>query len=59
MIKIGTLVHVEIDGVLVTPAPVRVTAIHAHMGQTWVLVEGSHTGVTVDQVVPVKKKRWW
>jgi len=49
-ISVGDLVHVEINGQLVFPEPKRVRAIQTHDGKPWVYVEGSQSGVSMDNV---------
>lgn len=51
MIEVGVLVQVEINGVLVLPEPAPVRAVHVLGDETWVLVEGSNTGVRLDDIV--------
>lgn len=47
---VGDLVQVEIDGVFQLEKPARVRAIKTHEGQDWVFIEGSETGVRMDQI---------
>lgn len=49
-IAIGDFVQVEIDGVVAFPNPVRVRAVQQHEGAAWVFVDGSESGVPMDQV---------
>jgi hypothetical protein len=49
--KIDDLVQVETNGVFQLPQPVRVRAIQHHVGQKWVFVEGSETGIPMEQVI--------
>lgn len=49
-IAVGDLVHVEVGGSLVFPEPRRVRAINVHDGKPWVYVEGSQSGVSMDNV---------
>lgn len=50
-IKVGDLVHIEIDGVRPVEGPKRVRAIQKHDGQDWVFIEGSETGFEMNQVL--------
>lgn len=50
-IAVGDLVQVEIGGVLQLAKPARVRAIQDHQGQTWAFIEGSETGVPMEQLV--------
>lgn len=50
-IKVGDLVQVEINGVLVFPQPRRVRAIQPFDGKDWVFVDGSETGFELDQAI--------
>ncbi|WP_156347193.1 hypothetical protein [Sphingomonas sp. Leaf33] len=45
--RVGDLVEVEIGGTLITPQPVRVRAV---MDDAWVFVEGSETGIEMENV---------
>lgn len=49
-IAVGDLVLVEVGGALVFPEPKRVRAINVHDGKPWVYVEGSQSGVSMDNV---------
>lgn len=49
-VAIGDLVQVEINGALQFEKPARVRAIQDHEGQKWVFVEGSETGIPMEQV---------
>jgi hypothetical protein len=53
--EVGDLVQVEIDGALQFEKPVRVRAIQDHDGQKWVFVDGSKTGVLMEQVTVQQK----
>jgi hypothetical protein len=48
---IGDLVQWELDGVLKLEAAKRVRAIQTHDGAEWVFVDGSETGIPIDQVL--------
>lgn len=49
-IGVGDLVQVEINGVAALPNPVRVRAVQDHDGKPWVFVEGSESGVPLEQI---------
>lgn len=51
--RVGDLVEVEIAGSLVTPQPVRVRAISPD--QEWVFVDGSETGIEMDNVTVIER----
>lgn len=51
--RVGDLVEVEIAGALVTAEPVRVRAVSEN--QQWVFVEGSETGIEMDNVTVVER----
>jgi hypothetical protein len=53
--KVGDFVQVEINGALQFDKPQRVRAIQEHEGKDWVFVEGSETGVLMEQVQIVKE----
>lgn len=54
-IEIGTLVHVEIDGLLVFPQPVAVKSIFVDgQGKQWVLVEGSQSAVPKENIINIE-----
>ena len=53
-IKVGDFVQAEVNGVLAFPNPVRVRAVQHHEGRSWVYVEGSESGLPVDQVQVVQ-----
>jgi hypothetical protein len=48
--EVGDRIQWESDGVLKLQAPARVRAIQEHAGQKWVFVEGSKTGIPMNQV---------
>jgi hypothetical protein len=50
--QVGDLVEVEIGGTLITPKPVRVRAV---MGDEWVFVDGSETGIEMDNVTVIER----
>jgi hypothetical protein len=49
--EVGDLVQVEIGGAFTLPQPVRLRAVEMHEGRKWAFVEGSATGIPVEQVV--------
>lgn len=51
--RVGDLVEVEIAGTLVTPEPVRVRAVTED--HAWVFVEGSETGIEMENVTVVER----
>lgn len=51
--RVGDTVEVEIGGVLLTPQPVRVRAVSTD--QAWVFVEGSETGIEMENVTVVER----
>ena len=51
--RVGDLVEVEIAGTLVTPEPVRVRAVTED--QAWVFVDGSETGIEMENVTVVER----
>jgi hypothetical protein len=53
--KVGDLVQVTIGGVLQLPQPARVRAVQDHEGSSWVFVEGSETGIPMEQVTVEQK----
>ena len=54
-VNVGDLVQVEIEGALALPRPARVRAIQEHDGRSWVFIEGSETGVPMEQIVVEQK----
>ena len=50
VLDIGDLVQVEIGGAFQLEKPKRVRAIQDDQGQKWVFIEGSETGIPMDQV---------
>jgi len=56
-VNIGDLVQVEIDGALALEKPARVRAVQEYDGSPWVFVEGSETGIPMDQIVLQEKGR--
>jgi hypothetical protein len=50
--RVGDLVEVEIAGTLVTPTPVRVRAVTE---DDWVFVDGSETGIEMENVTVVDR----
>lgn len=48
--RVGDLVEVEIAGALVTPEPVRVRGVTEDQGTTWVFVDGSETGIDMENI---------
>lgn len=53
--EVGDLIQWEADGVLRLPKPVTVRAIQEADGNSWVFVEGSETGIPMEQVVIEQK----
>jgi hypothetical protein len=51
--RVGDLVEVEIGGTLLTPQPVRVRAVSTD--QAWVFVEGSETGIEMDNISVIER----
>jgi hypothetical protein len=51
--RVGDLIEVEIGGTLVTPKPVRVRAVTDD--QAWVFVEGSETGIDMENVTVLER----
>jgi hypothetical protein len=49
-VKIGDSVQVEIDGVLQLANPSRVRDIQTHENEQWVFIEGSDTGIPINQI---------
>ena len=49
-VEVGDLIQVEINGKLALPKPVRVRAVQEFDGEPWVFVEGSESGIQMDQV---------
>lgn len=54
-IKIGDLIQWESNGVLQLERPKVVRALQEHKGQEWVFVEGSETGIPMEQVSLIEK----
>ncbi|MES2292986.1 MAG: hypothetical protein V4527_06795 [Pseudomonadota bacterium] len=52
---VGDLVQWESEGVLKLEAAARVRAIQTHDGKEWVFVEGSETGIPMDEIVVEQK----
>ena len=50
--RVGDLVEVEIGGTLITAKPVRVRAV---MDDAWVFVEGSETGIEMENVTVIER----
>jgi hypothetical protein len=48
---VGDMVQVEINGALQLSKPARVRAIQEHDGKSWVFVEGSDTGIPMEQIL--------
>jgi hypothetical protein len=53
--KIGDLIQAEIDGLLAFEKPVRVRAVQDHEGKPWVFVDGSETGIPMEQIEVIEK----
>lgn len=49
--NVGDFIQVEIGGAFQLPKPARVRAIREHEGRRWVFIEGSETGIPVEQAV--------
>lgn len=54
-IEIGDLVNAEINGALALEKPARVRAIQSHNGQPWAFIEGSETGIKIEDVRLIEK----
>jgi hypothetical protein len=54
-IEVGDMVQVEVNGQLVTAKPVRVRAVQEHNGDKWFYVEGSESGVSMQNLELVEK----
>jgi len=52
-VQVGDLVQVDINGVL--QVPTRARAIREREGQNWVFVEGSQTGIPMEQVTVIER----
>ncbi|MGH6850338.1 MAG: hypothetical protein ACREDD_07815 [Methylocella sp.] len=50
-VAVGDLVQIEIGGVFQLPQPACIRAIQDHEGKKWVFVEGSETGIPMEQAV--------
>jgi hypothetical protein len=48
--EVGDLVQVEINGTFQLQKPARVRAVKDHVGEKWVFIEGSETGIRMNQV---------
>jgi hypothetical protein len=53
--EIGDLVQVEIGGVFQLEKPAHVVSVQEHAGRKWAFVEGSTTGIPMEQVHVVEK----
>lgn len=53
--NVGDLIQWEADGVLCLPNAARVRAVRPHEGKEWVFVEGSETGIPMEQVIVEQK----
>ncbi len=51
----GDLVQWEIDKILQLAQPARVRAVQTHEGKEWVFVDGSETGMPMEQVIVEQK----
>lgn len=49
--KVGDMVQVEIAGHLTLEKPARVRAVTEHEGSEWVFIDGSETGIPMEQIV--------
>ena len=54
-IEVGDLVRVEVHGQDPFGKPVRVRAMQEHEGRPWVFVEGSETGILMEQAILEQK----
>ena len=54
-VEIGDLVQWEAQGVLRLERPTAVRAIHEHEGREWVFVNGSETGMPMEEIVIEQK----
>ncbi len=55
-VEVGDLVQVEVNGAFQLEKPARVRAIQPHEGQDWVFIEGSETGIPMNQVIIGQKE---
>lgn len=55
LIEVGDLVQWEASGVLRMEKPSRVRAIQEHEGASWVFVDGSETGIPMEEIVLEQK----
>ena len=53
--RVGDLVEVEIAGSVVTPEPIRVRAVTEDQGTIWVFVDGSETGIDMENVTVIER----
>jgi hypothetical protein len=53
--RVGDLIQWEIDGVLQMETPMRVRLVDEVEGRQWVAVEGSETGIPMDQVTLIER----
>lgn len=56
-VEVGDLVQVEIGGALQLPKPTRVRAIQEHQGARWVFIDGSETGILMNNIIIEEKAR--
>lgn len=49
-IEVGDLIQVEINGQLVLPKAARVRAVHNYEGKPWFYIDGSESGISIEQV---------
>ncbi len=52
---VGDLIQWEADGVLRLEKPTRVRAVQEHDGKQWVFVDGSESGIPMEQVIVEQK----
>ncbi|EHL24155.1 hypothetical protein KYG_04225 [Acidovorax sp. NO-1] len=55
--EVGDVVQWELNGALQFPAPRKIVAKHEHEGRWWAQIEGSLTGVPLDQLTVVMKHK--
>lgn len=53
--EVGDLVQIEINGAFQLENPALVRAIQEHEDETWVFIEGSETGIPMEQMIITQK----
>jgi hypothetical protein len=53
--EVGDLIQVDIGGARQLPKPARVRAVQEHEGRRWMFIEGSETGIPVEQTILERK----